>query len=239
MWKKILHNAVLYTSSVLDFFFPRYCLCCRQRLSLHEELLCCSCLINMPKVRHSSYTDNELTHIFWGLIPIEKGTALFHYTKNSPYSRILFALKYNNHPEVGTFMGRIIAEEFLPKRFFEDVDLIVPVPLSTEKLRKRGYNQSERIAKGLSEITGLEVNAHCIKRVISNPSQTTLTEAQRRTNVQNIFKVTEPKALSNKHILLIDDVTTTGATLLSCAETIAKEVPVRISIITLGWAGHS
>lgn len=155
MWKKrILHSLSLYLQALLDFFFPRYCLCCRRRMSPGEEVLCVRCQADLPRVRTVSFEENDIARIFWGLVPIEKGISFFHYTPHSPHSRILFELKYHNHPEVGKTMGRMMAEELKATNFFNGIDLIVPIPLSRKKERQRGYNQSDWIAWGISEATG-------------------------------------------------------------------------------------
>ena len=236
---KILHSLTAYSRSILDFFFPRYCTTCRCRLSLQEEYLCISCLSDLPRVRLSSWTDNDITRIFWGLVPIEKGGSYFLYTRHSPYSHILFDLKYHNRPDIGRYMGRIMAETFKSKGFFDGIDLIIPIPLSRKKERQRGYNQSLFLSQGIADSTGLPIDTTSVIRTVSNPSQTHLDEWQRRENVRNIFTVKHPENLEGRHILLVDDVITTGSTMLSCAETITRACPVRLSVISLAWAGHS
>lgn len=203
-----------------------------------EEVLCVRCLADLPRVRVASLKDNDLVRIFWGLVPVEKGISFFHYTRRSPYARILFELKYHNRPEIGAAMGRMMAEELKAMGFFEGIDLVVPVPLSRKKERQRGYNQSDWIARGISEATGIPADTKSVVRTKSNPSQTTLDHRQRRENVRGIFAVRHPDCLGNRHILLVDDVITTGATMLSCAETIARACRVRISVLSLAWAGR-
>ena len=166
-------------------------------------------------------------------------SSFFHYTPHSPHSRILFELKYHNHPEVGKTMGRMMAEELKATNFFNGIDLIVPIPLSRKKERQRGYNQSDWIAWGISEATGIPTDTTSVVRTKSNPSQTTLDHRQRRENVRDIFAVRHPGNLEGRHILLVDDVITTGATMLSCAEAIARACRVRFSVLSLAWAGHS
>ena len=208
-------------------------------MSPGEEVLCVRCQADLPRVRTVSFEENDIARIFWGLVPIEKGISFFHYTPNSPYSRILFELKYHNHPEVGKTMGRMMAEELKATSFFDGIDLIVPIPLSRKKKRQRGYNQSDWIAWGISEATGIPTDTTSVVRTKSNPSQTTLDHRQRRENVRDIFAVRHPENLESHHILLVDDVITTGATMLSCAETIARACRVRFSVLSLAWAGHS
>lgn len=208
-------------------------------MSQGEEVLCVRCQADLPRVRTISFEENDIARIFWGLVPIEKGISFFHYTPHSPHSRILFELKYHNHPEVGKTMGRMMAEELKATNFFNGIDLIVPIPLSRKKERQRGYNQSDWIAWGISEATGIPTDTTSVVRTKSNPSQTTLDHRQRRENVRDIFAVRHPGNLEGRHILLVDDVITTGATILSCAEAIARACRVRFSVLSLAWAGHS
>lgn len=208
-------------------------------MSPGEEVLCVRCQADLPRVRTVSFEENDIARIFWGLVPIEKGISFFHYTLHSPHSRILFELKYHNHPEVGKTMGRMMAEELKATNFFNGIDLIVPIPLSRKKERQRGYNQSDWIAWGISEATGIPTDTTSVVRTKSNPSQTTLDHRQRRENVRDIFAVRHPGNLEGRHILLVDDVITTGATMLSCAEAIARACRVRFSVLSLAWAGHS
>ena len=213
-------------------------------MSPGEEVLCVRCQADLPRVRTVSFEENDIARIFWGLVPIEKGISFFHYTPHSPHSRILFELKYHNHPEVGKTMGRMMAEELKATSFFDGIDLIVPIPLSRKKKRQRGYNQSDWIAWGLSlihisEPIGIPTDTTSVVRTKSNPSQTTLDHRQRRENVRDIFAVRHPESLEGRHILLVDDVITTGATMLSCAEAIARACRVRFSVLSLAWAGHS
>ena len=208
-------------------------------MSQGEEVLCVRCQADLPRVRTISFEENDIARIFWGLVPIEKGISFFHYTPHSPHSRILFELKYHNHPEVGKTMGRMMAEELKATNFFNGIDLIVPIPLSRKKERQRGYNQSDWIAWGISEATGIPTDTTSVVRTKTNPSQTTLDHRQRRENVRDIFAVRHPGNLEGRHILLVDDVITTGATMLSCAEAIARACRVRFSVLSLAWAGHS
>lgn len=208
-------------------------------MSPGEEVLCVRRQADLPRVRTVSFEENDIARIFWGLVPIEKGISFFHYTPHSPHSRILFELKYHNHPEVGKTMGRMMAEELKATNFFNGIDLIVPIPLSRKKERQRGYNQSDWIAWGISEATGIPTDTTSVVRTKSNPSQTTLDHRQRRENVRDIFAVRHPGNLEGRHILLVDDVITTGATMLSCAEAIARACRVRFSVLSLAWAGHS
>lgn len=223
-----------------DILFPRHCLCCHERLATDERFLCAGCLLRLPRIRPDSFEDNAVTRMFWGLIPVCKGAALFRYTKASVYSHLLFALKYYNRPEVGTFLGQILADELRAAGFFDGIDLLIPIPLARKKERQRGYNQSLWIARGVAKATSIPIDTKSVVRTVHTSSQTTLDDQRRRTNVQGIFAVRNPQQLQGRHILLIDDVITTGSTMLSCAETIAAAAgQVRISLLCLALAGHS
>lgn len=225
--------------ALIDFFFPRQCVVCGRNLAVEESFLCSSCLLGMPVVRYASYEDNPMAQAFWGLVPFERAAAVFHYRHDSAFSRVLFEMKYHHNPRICYEMGRLMAAKMSAAGFFAGMDVIVPVPLSEERLRERGYNQSEYLAKGIADVTGLPVVTEAVVRTVSNPSQTTLGADSRRENVRGIFAVADAGALSGRHVLLVDDVMTTGATLLSCAETMACQCTIRLSVLTLAVAGHS
>ncbi len=219
--------------SLIDLLIPRRCPVCHHRLALTEEYLCASCLFGLPTVHHTSFTHNPMARRFWGVLPIEHATAFFRYQRGSNYSRILLDLKYRHHPEVGVLLGRMLATRLIPQGFFEGIDVLVPIPLSARRERKRGYNQSLKIAEGVAVATGLPIAADALRRTVDNASQTQVGRAERATNVQGIFSLHRPETLTGRHVLLIDDVMTTGATLLACGETFSHLPDVKISILTL------
>ena len=190
----------------------------------------------MPKTNYHLVADNELEKRFWGKFPIERASAYFHYVKGSDFDKILFELKYHGQKEVGEYMGRYMANDLLASGFFNEIDIIVPVPLHKKREKERGYNQSEWIASGISKITGIPVNTNSIKRVEANTTQTRKSLWDRWENVQNLFAVVSSSELQGKHILLVDDVLTTGATIASCASKIMEVRGVRISVLTLAAA---
>lgn len=175
--------------------------------------------------------------MFWGKIPIVRASAFLKYLPQSESSRIFHLLKYGNRPEIGKFFGQVIANELIGTDFFNGIDYLIPLPLAVDRLKKRGYNQSEAIASGIQTVTHIPINTQVIRRHISNPSQTHLSLAERKENVKNIFRINSTHELEGKHILLIDDIMTTGSTLLSCAKELSKIPGINISIITLGLAG--
>lgn len=229
MWKK-------WIDSFLELFFPKSCVACGGRLFESEEELCISCNLKMPRTHYHSYRDNEMEKMMWGRAEIERATAYFHYTKESPYSYILKQLKYGGRKELGEVFGRMMAVEIQSSGFFEDIDYLLPIPLHPKRLKHRGYNQSEWISMGISHVTGIPINTTAVVRKVYIESQTHKTVIERADNVQNIFDCVLPEELEDKHILIIDDVFTTGATVLSCIESICAKTTVRISVLTLAKA---
>lgn len=225
-----------WIDALLNLFFPRSCVVCGGGLAKGEECVCTMCNFRLPRSGYHLQRDNEVEQRFWGKVEIERATSYFFYTKGSDYSRILYGLKYQGNKELGEVMGRYMAKEFITSGFFQGVDLIVPVPLHPKKKRSRGYNQSEWIAAGLSRATGIPMNTALLARVMAGSTQTRKNVFERWENVQGIFQVTSPEEVQGKHLLLVDDVLTTGATLVSCATALLAQGNVKVSVVTLAVA---
>ena len=180
--------------------------------------------------------DNRVERLFWAKLPLGRATSYFYYRKGSSYCNIVHRLKYEGNKKIGRVMGRCMAAELLPSGFFEGVDVLMPVPLHPKKQRARGYNQSELLARGLSEVTGLPVDARSLVRQKHVESQTRKSAYERWANVEGIFRLECPERFAGKHVLLVDDVLTTGATTTACADAFAGVPDVRISILTLSMA---
>lgn len=222
-----------WLEGLFNLLFPRCCLICGVVLSRNENFLCITCLTGLPRTNYHQETDNEIEKGFWGKFILGRATSYFFYDKDSDYHKIIHELKYHNCPQVGQVMGRCFSKEILSSGFFDDVDLIIPVPLHPKKQKARGYNQSEWIAKGVSEVTGLAIETEIIKRVVDNSSQTRKGVLERWENVDGIFKITNLENIRGKHLLLVDDVLTTGATISSCAASLNKVEGIKISVLTL------
>ena len=231
---------------MLNFLFPRYCWICGDRLSVSEQHLCSRCLIDLPRTNFHLRQDNPMEMLFWGCFNIVHAAAFFYYHQNTPTSEILYLLKYRNCPGIGEYMGEIYAQEIRLSEensqcsFFSDIDYIIPLPLNSKKLKLRGYNQCDAICKGFTKVTKIPVLNDVVERVIANSTQTKKSRAERELNVEQIFRLTgmeEKRALLiGKHVLLVDDVCTTGSTLKSFAS-VFNEIPaIRISILSLGLA---
>lgn len=226
-------------AKILDLIAPRQCVICKNRLLGEEEILCSSCLLHLPRTRTwvKPY-DNEMAKMFWKLIPIERCCTLFYYKGHSYASNLIYQLKYNHHPEIGVYLGKLLAQEGRGIQFFEGIDAIVPIPLTKKRYRERGYNQSERIAAGIHGLTNLPVLNNVVERMVFIDSQTHKNRWERNENVQDVFKLVSPEQITNKHILIIDDICTTGATIISCCQEMMKAGGVQFSVLTVGYAGE-
>ena len=222
-----------WISDIKELLFPRYCKVCGQRLMLSEQHLCLGCLLDLPRTHYERNPDNRLMQHFMEWPEVVRATAYFYYHKEGKYSRLIHHLKYHDHPEVGTYLGRLAANELQASGFFEGIDLIIPVPLSKKKFRKRGYNQCDYIARGISEITGIPTCTDCIKRAIDTDTQTHKGRSDRWKNTEGTFQITNPAILKGKHILIVDDVSTTGATLHACISALLTVPNVHISAFAL------
>ena len=222
-----------WISDLIDLIFPRHCAVCGEILSRQEQDICLNCLYTLPKIE--AHRKIEIEQAFWGKVEIERATSFMYYRKGSPYNELMHKLKYHNAPEVGIHLAEMAAQELMDNGFFNGITRIVPLPLSKKKLRKRGYNQSEYIAKGLSRITGIPIDTKLMIRDIPNETQTHKSRDERWENVKDIFSVTTPYTLENEHILLVDDILTTGATLCSCASTLKRWCNCKISIFSLAY----
>lgn len=222
---------------LLDLLAPRLCVVCGRRLSPTEQVLCASCNMHLPRTgfQHDAQ-DNILARLFWGIIPVERAAALFYYEASSKNSNILYDLKYHDHPEIGMEMGRLLAREFAEAGFFDDISLIVPVPLARSRERHRGYNQSRCIAEGISSVTGLTVCDRAVRRTVFEKSQTQMRHWERQENVEGVFRLVDAEAVRGRHLLLVDDVVTTGATMAACARELLTAGDVRLSLLALGFA---
>lgn len=222
---------------LLDIISPRCCVVCGRRLSISEEVLCARCHLHLPRTDfHLSAYDNEMARLFWHLIPIQRAAALFYFEPHAETANLIYTMKYQYHPEVGEVMGRLTATEFQQAGFFDEIDEIVPIPLARSRQRQRGYNQSMEIARGVSAVTGIPVLDKAVRRLNFKGSQTHKGRWERQENVEEVFELTDPAALQGHHLLLVDDIVTTGATILACARELVKAGDVRISVLALGFA---
>jgi ComF family protein len=220
---------------VLQIFFPNFCLACGHSLSFEQEFICIECLHTLPFTHYWNIRDNAMEKHLWGRFAFERAVALFHFEKSSGVQSLLHELKYRNEKELGVFLGQMLAEKW--KHSLEDkFDWVIPVPLHPQKERARGYNQSMQFAQGLAQVFGCMASSEFLIRTQPTESQTRKNLFQRLDNVSSVFALQQADVLENKHVLLVDDVLTTGATIEACAVQLNKVSNLKLSIATIAAA---
>ena len=221
---------------IVNFFFPVYCKVCGTPLHVPGEVICLNCEMNMPRTGYTGEPDNPVAQLFWGRVWLEGATSLFRFEKGSKYQSLLHGLKYKGQKQIGIFLGRMLGAEIRGSPY-GNADLIVPVPLHWKKERKRGYNQSEIIASGVSGVTGIPIQSGVLVRNRQTDTQTLKSRFERWENMEKVFGLQEDAAsLAGKVFLLIDDVVTTGSTLEACAEELLTIPGVRVYVATVACA---
>jgi ComF family protein len=219
----------------LNLIFPVHCAACGEILIKNERIICSGCIYHLPRTDFHLSQDNPVARIFWGRIRIENATAYYFFNKGSRFRRLIHELKYLGKQDIGIELGRAFGYDLL-KSGFRDIDMVVPVPLHQKKLKKRGFNQSECIARGIAEAMTRPINSSSVIRAADTSTQTRKSRYDRWLNVEGVFRVTEKDLLAGKHILLVDDVLTTGATMEACAAAILEVEGTKVSIAALAVA---
>ena len=219
-----------------ELIFPRLCVACGDRLIEQEQWICLDCLHHIPRTNFHMEPENPLAQMFYGRVRIEFATAFFYFNKGSKYQALVHNLKYKGMKEMGAEMGKQFGIDLLQSVDFSSVDLICPVPLHPKREKQRGYNQSWWIAQGMASQMQKPLSIGNLIRVTATESQTLKNRFERWQNVEGIFDLTNPEAFCGKHILLVDDVVTTGSTIEACAQAILSKTDARVSIATLATA---
>ena len=229
-------TAMKCLSLIADFFLPRRCVVCNNRLQKGEAVVCGHCLLSNPMDGvFINFADNRMVDCLKGRGDVVRANALFEFHPKSAMANLVYKMKYRGRAEIGVLMGRHAALVLSSRGFFDGVDMIVPVPLTRKRRRQRGFNQSELIAEGISDVTGISVNRRAFRRVRFTASQTTLRGEERMSNVDGAFLLADPEALSVRHVLMVDDIFTTGGTMSACMREISANTSgTRFSILTLG-----
>lgn len=235
----MLSKVIEYADDFLSLIYPRLCQACGNTLYLNEEIICNRCLLYLPQTGfHLNPKDNQVVRSFWGRVPVEGGAARYFFRKSAPVQRLLHNLKYGHAPEIGIFIGRIYGRELLESDTFREVDIIIPIPLHPDKEKKRGYNQAAMFARGLAQSMNKPVDETTLYRAVFTETQTRKSRLKRWENVKSVFALREAKRLEGNHILLVDDVITTGSTMEACINLLLEVTETRVSVAAIATAGR-
>lgn len=223
---------------LINLLFPRTCAACGTPLLEGETTVCTTCRFLMPKTGYENNPNNPLAQNFFGQMPFNAVSAEFFFSKSGRVQHLIHGLKYHRCRENGIFLGQEIGKSLLQAPDYQGIDYLIPIPLHPKKEKIRGYNQSHVIAEGVSEILNVPIAEHCLVRSVFTDTQTKKSREERWQNVKDIFKLEKPEKLSHKHVLLIDDVLTTGATLMSAGKALSQVDGIKISVVTAACASN-
>ena len=231
----IFYDISAVVRDVASLIMPRTCLACGRVLLENEGSICLACRYNMPLTNFAKRKENPVKLLFENVLPVESAAAMYWFVGGTEWQRIIHNFKYYGRWFFAQKMGEWLGEELRDSGNFDDIDLIIPIPLHYRRRLRRGYNQSEELAMGIGRKMGIKCDFRSVCRRLYNDSQTSKSRSERWDNVEQIFEVRTAEKLRGRHILLVDDVLTTGATMTSCASTILKACDgnVRISIASL------
>lgn len=221
-------------SELLSILFPNCCPACGEAMVHGESMICTHCLSALPFTDFHKYANNPVEKLFWGKTNLKAGTALFYFNKGNRVQRLMHQLKYHGGYEVGVILGHMLGNRIKHSERFAQIDRVIPVPLHPKKLKLRGFNQSEAIAKGIAESAGIPLDITTLARNINTATQTKKSRFDRYKNVKGVFEL---KAFDSpcQHVLLVDDVVTTGSTLASCIDTV-QSAKIDVSICVAACA---
>ena len=224
-----------FLKDLFSIFYPKLCVNCENQLGKNEKLVCIFCRHDFPLINFSNYSENKITKIFYGRVSIEKANSLLYYRKEGITKKLIHELKYKGNKEVGTFFGNWLGDVLKENKEFSTIDFIIPVPLHPKKLRQRGYNQVTKFGETLSYHLEKSFLENVLLRTSTSKTQTFKARFERFNNNDTKFLLNDSKILKNKHVLLIDDVITTGATLEACTKELQKTEGIKISILTMAY----
>jgi len=225
-----------YLADFVNLLFPRLCQSCTANLLGTEDLICTDCLYNLPYTNFHNQLDNMVARQFWGKINLQYAYALLYFEKGGKVQHLMHQFKYRGMQKIGNKLGQIAGQQLLQDTHKQQVDYIIPVPLHKSRLRERGYNQSANFAHGLAGELPAQVEEHNLIRTIKTATQTHKSRFARFENMQQVFTVKQPERLQGKHILLVDDIITTGSTLEACAQELLKIPGLQLSIAAMAYA---
>lgn len=222
--------------SVINLFFPKVCYACQKHLYDNEHDICVSCRNDLPVTNFHFNNDATVLKIFYGRVKVEKATALLRFEKKSLVQQLIHGLKYKGYEDIGLVLGDWLGEELKASGYYNTIDIVVPVPLHKNKLRKRGYNQVTKFAQQIAKALHADFKDDILLKVTNTKSQVHKNRLSRWTNNDELFTIQNKKAIENKHILIVDDIITTGATLEACITILNQAPNLKISVAAMAIA---
>jgi ComF family protein len=221
--------------SFSQLFFPHTCAGCGNDLITNNQFLCLHCIDQLPFTGFELHADNPVEKNFWGRVSIYHATSLLYFTKDSILQNLLHQFKYRGKKEIGFYFGKMMGNAILQSGRFQDIDALVPLPLFASKEKRRGYNQSTILCEGMAEVMQVPVLKNAVARTTATETQTHKDRIERWQNIKGKFELKDPQSLQNKHVFLVDDVVTTGATLEACVSELLQAKNIKVSIATLAY----
>jgi len=221
--------------NIFNLFFPELCLICENSLIESNQMLCITCRSNLPVTNFSNWKNNEVEKSFYGRVDIEAATSLLYFNRKGSVQQLIHQLKYKNQQEIGVFLGNWLGDEMVLSKRFNQLDGIIMVPLHKNRFKKRGYNQVAKFGEVLSKKLEVPLFKEVLIRTSKSKTQTFKSRFERSKKLEEHFQLADKEVLNRKHILLIDDIITTGATLEACCMQLLQADNVKISIATMAY----
>jgi ComF family protein len=222
-----------YLNDFAHLIFPHCCEGCGSDILEAHHLLCSACILKLPETNFIFKPNNPIEKIFYGRLNLTSAGAAFYFTKDSLMQHLMHELKYKNNKDIAIYLGKLLGIQLLQSGRFDSVDVLVPLPLNPKREAKRGYNQAEMICRGISEVMNITIEKKAVQRSVFTQTQTNQNRISRWQNMDGVFTIDNIAALQNKHVLLVDDIVTTGATLEACGNRIIKNCNAVLSIATV------
>ena len=223
----------MWLNDFIFLIYPRICACCGNTLWRYEQVICTSCEFHLPKTWFHLEHDNPVSRVFWGRVRVESVASYLYFNKGNRVQALIHQLKYKGRKDIGVYLGSKYGNYLKKTPLFSDVDIVIPVPLHKKREMKRGFNQSEQFGIGLASTMKVQLDTQILYRIKSSETQTRKGRYKRWENVSGIFAVNNSQQLEGKHILLVDDVITTGATLEACIQVLSTIHDIHISVATI------
>ena len=227
-----------FLTYLTDLFYPPICLSCGRKLIDYENVICSYCKVQLPKTNFHYQKNNPVEILFWGRCEIYSAAAIYRYLKKGKVQNLIHNFKYKGYFEIGLYLGEKYGVQLMQADRFKNVDFIIPVPLHPKKLRKRGFNQSEIFGRGLAKTMSAKLDNDNLYRKVHTATQTRKSRWERFKNVESIFGIRDAKKLKGKHLLIVDDVITTGSTIEACVVKLQEIDGVKISVAAIATAAH-